>query len=90
MKTPDRAPALRWLSIAPHTFFAVGAVGAVAFGLSHPYVLSLAGLDAARQRAIAKGLDREPTGAISYARVSHTPPKPRGLVGLRAAMRETR
>ena len=81
-----------WSRLPAHTLFGALGVGVIALVLSHPAVMSLAGLDIARQRPGAARIDIMPTGTIApvAAQASHSA-KPqatiRGLVGLRAAIR---
>ncbi len=86
---PRTEPAL-WSRLPAHTLWGALAVGAIALVMSHPAVMSLAGLDIAAQRPGARMIDRTSTGTI--ARAAPAPEKPRatiqGLVGLRAAIRE--
>lgn len=101
MQSVQRAPAASETSsetgfrsrLPMHTLFGALAVGTAALVLSHPAVMSMAGLDIAAQRPGARMVDRAPTGTI--APVAQKPAdKPQakisGLVGLRAAIREQR
>jgi hypothetical protein len=75
-----------------HTLFGALAVGTAALVLSHPAVMSMAGLDIAAQRPGARMVDRAPTGTIAPVAPAAGKPQVRisGLVGLRAAIREQR
>lgn len=88
MQSVERAPGL-WSRLPVHTLWGALAVGGIALVMSHPAVMSMAGLDIAAQRPGARMIDRAPTGTIA---ASPAPEKPhatiRGLIGLRAAIRE--
>lgn len=83
-----------WSRLPAHTLFGALGVGVIALVLSHPAVMSMAGLDIARQRPGAQRIDATPTGTIAPTakRDSAASPHPtiRGLIGLRAAIREQR
>ena len=101
MQSVQRAPAVSETAsetglrsrLPIHTLFGALAVGTAALVLSHPAVMSMAGLDIASQRPGARMIDRLPTGTIApvaqkAADKAHA--KISGLVGLRAAIREQR
>ena len=93
MQSVERAPESLspglWSRLPAHTLFGALGVGLIALVLSHPAIMSLAGLDIAAQRPGARMIDRTSTGAIApVAEKTHA--KTRGLVGLRAAIREQR
>ncbi|HPG01947.1 MAG: hypothetical protein KDJ20_11555 [Hyphomicrobiales bacterium] len=98
MQSVERVPANPesglWSRLPAHTLFGALGVGVIALVLSHPAVMSMAGLDIARQRPRAQRLDAMPVGTIAMAtkRDSATAPHAtvRGLIGLRAAIREQR
>ncbi len=95
MQSAERAPTNLWSRLPAHTLFGALAVGAIALVLSHPAVMSLAGLDIAAQRPGARMIDRVPTGTIAAnaARTQEAQkpqPATRGLIGLRAAIRDPR
>ena len=77
-----------------HTLLGAMGVGLAALVLSHPAIMSMAGLDIAAQRPGARMIDRLPTGTVALAAYKAVVDKPQakivGLIGLRAAMREQR
>lgn len=88
MQSVERAPGL-WSRLPAHTLWGALAVGGIALVMSHPAVMSMAGLDIAAQRPGARMIDRAPTGTIAAAPAAEKPHATiRGLVGLRAAIRE--
>ncbi|HMN71899.1 MAG TPA: hypothetical protein PKA55_08520 [Rhodoblastus sp.] len=92
MQSAERVHTNLWSRLPAHSLWGALAVGAIALVMSHPAVMSLAGLDIAAQRPGARMIDRVPTGSI--APVAAAPEKAhatiRGVVGLRAAIREHR
>lgn len=92
MQSVERSPESLWSRLPAHTLWGALAVGSIALVMSHPAVMSIAGLDIAAQRPGARMIDRAPTGTIAAAAPAAGTQKPTisGLVGLRAAMREHR
>lgn len=90
MQSVPRTEPTLWSRLPAHTLWGALAVGGIALVMSHPAVMSMAGLDIAAQRPGARMIDRAPTGTIAAA--APAPEKPhatiRGLIGLRAAIRE--
>jgi len=87
---PNTASGL-WSRLPAHTLFGALGVGLIALVLSHPAVMSLAGLDIAAQRPGARMIDRVPTGTIGASKAAETPRvRVGGLIGLRSAIREQR
>ncbi|MCB1539816.1 MAG: hypothetical protein KDJ25_02870 [Rhodoblastus sp.] len=84
-----------WSRLPAHTLFGALGVGLIALVLSHPAVMSLAGLDIARQRSGVARVDIMPTGTITPVAVQTSNPASRratirGVIGLRAAIRDQR
>ncbi|MFV0281699.1 MAG: hypothetical protein ACK5JM_13190 [Rhodoblastus sp.] len=83
-----------WRFPGAPTLFAALSVGMVALALSHPTVQSLAGLDILSRRSGPRVFDRAPTGTIAPTAARKTaqaqPSPARGLIGLRAAIRQQR
>ena len=87
MQSVERAQTGLWSRLPAHTLWGALAVGAIALVMSHPAVMSMAGLDIAAQRPGVRMIDRAPTGTVAP---TATKPHIGGLVGLRAAIREHR
>ena len=92
MQSVERAPNTAsglWSRLPAHSLFGALGVGLIALVLSHPAVMSLAGLDIAGQRPGARMIDRIPTGTIGTQKAADSSRvKISGLIGLRAAIRD--